>query len=80
MFDGICEIRRAGVLGDGRAELDLKADNGTFDWSWFLSPAQNANAILAVALTALATNKKVNCTINDPVQPLAEIVSISVIK
>jgi hypothetical protein len=80
MFDGTCEIRRALIRGDGRAMLDLKADNGTFDWNWFLSSTKNANAVLAVALTALATNKKVWCTINDPVQAWAEVVNFGLAK
>src|SRR5438309_2215964 len=42
MFDGTCEIRRAGITTDGRAQLDLKAENGEFDWTWFLSaPTQS---------------------------------------
>jgi hypothetical protein len=80
MFDGTCEIRRANVKDDGRAQLDLKADDGTFDWSWFVSSTQHANPVLAAALTALATNKKVYCTINDPVQAWAEVVSFGVAK
>ena len=80
MFDATCEIRRANVRGDGRAQLDLKADNGAFDWSWFVSSTQNVNAVLAAAFTALATNKKVYCTINDPVQAWAEVVNFGVAK
>ena len=80
MFDGTCQIRRANVRGDGRAQIDLKADNGAFDWSWFLSSAANGNAVLAAALTAIATNKKVYCTINDPVQAWAEVVNFGVSK
>jgi hypothetical protein len=80
MFDSTCEIRRVNIRGDGRAQLDLKADNGTFDWSWFLSSGQNANTVLAAALTAIATNKKVYCTIDDPVQPWAEVVNFGVVK
>jgi hypothetical protein len=80
MFDGTCEIRRANVRGDGLAQIDLKADDGTFDWSWFVSSAANTNGVLAAALTALATNKKVYCTINDPVQPWAEVVNFGVAK
>jgi hypothetical protein len=30
MLDGTSEIRRVNINGDGRAQLDLKADNGTF--------------------------------------------------
>jgi len=29
-FDGPCQIRRANIRGDGRAQLDLKAENGAF--------------------------------------------------
>jgi hypothetical protein len=80
MFDGNCEIRRANVRGDGRAQLDLKADNGAFDWTWFLSSVQNGSPVLAAALTALATNKKVYCTINDPIQAWAEVVVFGINK
>jgi len=73
MFDGPCEIRRANIRFDGRAQLDLKADNGAFDWSWFFSSVDHASQVLAVALTAIATNRRVYCTINDPVQPETEV-------
>jgi hypothetical protein len=33
MFDGTYQIRRVNINGDGRAQLDLKADNGMFDWN-----------------------------------------------
>lgn len=79
MFEGQCEIRRAHLRGDGRAQLDLKADNGAFDWSWFISSAQFGTPVLAVALTAVATNKKVYCTINDP-QPFAEVIDFGVVR
>jgi hypothetical protein len=80
MFDSTCQIRRANIRSDGRAQLDLKADDGTFDWNWFLSSTGNANACLAAALTAIATNKKVYCTINDPVQAWAEVGNFGVVK
>ena len=80
MFDGQCDIARANIRDDGRAQVDLKADNGAFGWSWFLSSAQNGNQVLAAALTAIATNKKVYCSINDPVQPWAEVVIFGVVK
>lgn len=80
MFDGTCEIRRVSIREDGRAQLDLKADNGTFDWNWFVSSVQNGNAVLAVSLTAISTNKKVTCVINDPVQPWAEVVMFGLAK
>lgn len=78
MFDGTCQIRRAHIRGDGLAQLDLKADDGAFDWSWFISSADHANQVLAVALTAIATNRGVYCMINDPVQPMAEVVNFGV--
>ena len=80
MFDGSCEIRRANVRADGRAQLDLKADNGAFDWQWFLSPVDIGGPVLAAALTALATNKRVYCTINDPVGPWSEVQNFGVVK
>lgn len=78
--DGTCEIRRALIRSDGKAQLDIKAENGAFDWNWFVSSAQHGNQVLAVALTALATNKKVVCVINDPVQPWAEVDAFGVAK
>jgi hypothetical protein len=80
MFDNTCQIRRANVRADGRAQLDLKADDGTFDWSWFLSTSDHGNEVLAVALTAIATGKKIYCTINDPVQSWAEVANFGVAK
>ena len=77
-FDNTCDIRRAIFHPDGRVQLDLKADNGQFSWTWFFSSAQNGNTFLAVALTALAANKHVWCTINDPVQANAEVVSFGI--
>lgn len=63
-FDGTCEIRRAGVTGDGRALLDLKGNSPpTFDWSWVNSTPESTREVMAVALTAVASNKLVYCTI-----------------
>jgi len=59
MFDGVCEIRRAGVSPEGLAQLDLKADDGTFDWNWFLSKDDLSKEVLATALVAIASGKKV---------------------
>jgi hypothetical protein len=79
-FDNTCQIRRALINGNGLAQLDLKADNGAFDWSWFLSSSANAKEVLAAALTAIATNKTAYATINDPVQPFATLVNFGVVK
>jgi hypothetical protein len=69
-FDGTCEIRRAGIVPDGRALLDLKSSDATFDWHWCYSTPERANEVLAAALTAVAANKLVYCTID--IIPLAD--------
>ncbi|MER2509473.1 MAG: hypothetical protein ABTQ27_12040 [Amaricoccus sp.] len=70
-FEGICEIRRAGVASGGQAQLDLRAENGAFDWRWFLSQDGIGREVLAIALAAIVSNKKVNCVIVDPDAPTA---------
>ena len=65
-FDGTCEIRRAGILPDGRAQIDIRAVDGSFDWRWVFSDAARGRDILAVSLTAIATNRNVACFISDP--------------
>ncbi len=65
-FSGNCEIRRAAITADGKAELDMKATDGTFDWHWFYSTPERAKEVLAVALTALASNKLVYCYMENP--------------
>jgi len=63
-FDGTCEIRRAGVTGDGRALLDMKAiAPASFDWNYCFSAPERTAEVMAVALTAIATNKQIYCTI-----------------
>jgi hypothetical protein len=69
MFDGSCFIRRAGIVADGRAQVDIKAVNGTFDWHWAWSTPARGREVLAVALTAIATNRQITCFISDPSQP-----------
>jgi hypothetical protein len=79
-FEGICEIRRAGVDSNGLARLDLKADNGQFDWNWFFSQPEVSREVLATALAAIVSGKRLNCLINDPVVPNGRIVNIQLIK
>lgn len=69
-FDGFCEIRRAVVSPDGRAILDLKDSKGSFDWRWCPSSSERSKEVLAVGMTAIACNKLVYCTIQDPDQPV----------
>jgi hypothetical protein len=63
----VCSIRRAGVRADGSAQLDLKADDGAFDWNWFVSSTAIGREVLAIALTALATGSKVDCLFTEPI-------------
>jgi hypothetical protein len=65
-FDGFCEIRRAGILPDGRAQIDIRAVDGSFDWRWVFSNAARGREVLAVALTAIATNRGVGCYMSQP--------------
>jgi len=79
-FEGTCQIRRALIMGTGLAQIDLKADDGTsFDWTWFLSSAGQAREVLAVGLSAIATNKHVFVTINDTVQPFAQLTNFGLV-
>jgi hypothetical protein len=79
MFDGNCEIRRAGVTPDGRAQLDLRADDGSFDWTWILSAPELTREVLATALTAIAANKHVYCQIETPA-PWAQVIRFGLVK
>jgi hypothetical protein len=79
-FDSTCQIRRALIMGNGLAQVDLQADDGTFPWTWFVSSAANAQQVLAVGLTAIATNKHVFATINVPPQPFAPLVNFGLVK
>jgi hypothetical protein len=80
VFDGNCEIRRAGVTPEGLAQVDLKDVLGTFDWTWFLSAPEKTNQVLAAALTAIASNKQVFCQINLPIAPWAQVIRFGVDK
>ena len=79
-FDGNCLIRRAGVTPDGRAQLDLSAEDGSFGWNWFLSPSGHTREILAVALAAIASNKRVFCQIQDPSVAWSDVIRFGLVK
>lgn len=79
-FEGPCQIRRALIMGSGVAQVDIKADDGTsFDWCWYVSSTAQAREVLAVGLTAIATNKHVYVTIGDPVQPFAQVLNFGLV-
>lgn len=69
MYDGQCEIRRAGITADGRAQLDLKDRGGAFDWTWFYSTPEASREVLAIALAAIVSKLTVYATMDDPVTP-----------
>ena len=52
----------------------------TFDWTWFLSSPEHSREILAIALTAIASDKMVACQINDPVVSWAQIIRCVLVK
>ena len=80
-YDNTCEIRRALILSNGAARVDLKADfNNTFDWTWFDSSPAMGQQVLAIGLTAIATNKHVWATIGDPVRAFAQLVNFGLAK
>jgi hypothetical protein len=67
MFDGVCFIRRAGVSPDGSAQLDLKDQAGSFDWTWFFSKPEISREAIATALVAISCDKTLSVQIEDPV-------------
>jgi hypothetical protein len=79
-FDGTCEIRRAGVTSDGRAQLDLKATDGTFDWHWCFSAPERTREVLAAAFTAIASNKLIYCTMATPLPATPVVQNFGLVK
>lgn len=73
MFDGNCFIRRAAILPDGRCQIDIKAENGVFDWHWAVSANGRGREVLAISLTAIATNRQVFCSVPDPTANILEL-------
>ena len=60
-FSGACLIRSVGLnSGDERVHFELKAADGTsFDWTQFLARKEHNREVLALALAAITSNKKV---------------------
>lgn len=83
MFEGVCQIRRAGVAPDGSAQLDLKDEGGAFDWTWFLSKPEISREVIATALVAVSTDKRLIVQIEESegrITPWARVVRCLVIK
>jgi hypothetical protein len=55
-----CLIRTAGLnSGDDRVHFELKAVDGAFDWTPFLAKKEHNRELLALAIAAVASNKRV---------------------
>jgi hypothetical protein len=81
MTDVLCEVLRAGVTSDGRAQIDLVAVNPPqFSRTWFLSKPSTAREVLATALVAISTDKLVECVLPDPPVPWSEIEKFLLVK
>jgi hypothetical protein len=80
MFDGVCEVRRAGITPEGFAQLDLRAADGTFDWNWYLSSTANAREVLAIALAAITTDKRLAVQIADPAAAWSQVLRALLVK
>ena len=80
MYDGECQIRRAGISPEGFAQLDLKAEGGEFDWTWFLSKAEISREVLATALVAVNCDKRLAIQIEDPVAAWGRVIRCLVVK
>jgi len=79
-FEGACQIRRALIMDSGLAQVDLQANDGSFPWNWFVSSSANSKQVLAVALTAIATNKLAYAVIGDASQPYGQLVDFGLVK
>jgi hypothetical protein len=68
------------VTPEGWAQLDLKDDGGTFDWTWFVSKAEISREVLATALIAISTDRRLDVQIEDPVNPWSRVTRCLVVK
>ena len=80
MAENVCFIRRAGVIEDGRAQLDLKATDNSFDWTWFISAPATGKEMLAIARAAISTDRQVIAVIQDPVASFAQVNRLFLVK
>lgn len=69
LYDGEGIIRRAGMILD-RVEIELKTTiNPILDWETYEVPLANQKEFLAIALIALTNNRRVFCSISEPLNP-----------
>ena len=77
-YDGGAEVRRAGISPEGLCQLDLKLDGR--DWNWYLSTDGLAREMLAVALAAIVSNKRLAVQIKEPVETWSRVYRCLLVK
>jgi hypothetical protein len=80
MVDVVCEIRRAGITPEGLAQLDVRPQNGSFDWTWVLSKDGLGREMLATALAAIVSGKFIECQIEEPVSSWSRVIRLVIVK
>lgn len=79
-FNGACLISRAGMnSGDGLVHFELKAMDGTFNWTSFVAKPEQSREILAMALAAITSNKNVHIQTNE-ITPWSEVWWFDIVK
>jgi hypothetical protein len=62
-FEGYAAIRRALLLPNGYAQLDIRPEG--HDWQWSYAPPERAREALACGLTAIAGGWKLYVSLPD---------------
>lgn len=76
MFDGNCLVINTGVSPVGITEIKLRPETATPTFKedrWFTSPAKISREILAIALSAMTTNKIVFCHLDNESTAYSEV-------
>jgi hypothetical protein len=76
MSEHVCSISRAGIRADGRAQIELKANDGAFNSTWFISSPDLAREMLAIALTAITTGMHLDCELTDPIGQFSPVENV----
>lgn len=75
-FEGYAAIRRALLLPNGHAQLDIRPDGQ--DWQWSYVPPERAREALACGLTAISGGWRLYVSLpDDPNSDTLEIVGLS---
>jgi hypothetical protein len=76
MFQGNCLVINTGVSPAGITEIKLRPETATATFKadqWFTSPAKISREILAIALSAMTTNKNVYCQLDNESTAYSEV-------